>query len=98
MLKHILPLGLAALLPLSAQADDSWRCGQNLVTLSDRTFEVKQKCGAPAERDVVGYTTDDNGNQQLQIEEWVYGPNGGAYHILTFTGSQLQSIEFRRGQ
>ena len=96
MSKPLLYLSLAALLPLTAQADDTWRCGQKLASLSDRTFEVQQKCGAPAVRDVVGYTTDENGNQQLQIEEWVYGPTNGAYYILTFIGSQLKTIEFRR--
>jgi hypothetical protein len=90
----LLTLGL--LLPALASAEDSWRCGQNLVNTGDRAFEVRQRCGEPALRDVVGYTTDDNGNREMQIEEWVYGPASGAYYILTFTGSKLQSIEFRR--
>ncbi len=97
-LKKLLYLGLITLLPTIASADDTWRCGQKLVSLGDRSFEVQQKCGAPALRDTVGYTTDYNGNQQLQIEEWVYGPPNGAYYILTFTGSKLTAIEFRRGQ
>ena len=98
MLKKLLCLALLSALPALAQAEDTWRCGQNLVSTGDRTFEVQQKCGAPELRDVVGYTTDDYGNQQLKIEEWVYGPPTGAYYILTFTGSKLTSIEFRRSQ
>lgn len=96
MLKQIMTIAAVTLLPTLVQADDTWRCGQNLVSLSDRNFEVQHKCGAPGMRDITGYTTDENGNQQLQIEEWVYGPAGGAYHFLTFIGSQLKSIEFRR--
>jgi len=98
MFKRLLCIGLTALLPALASADDTWRCGQKLVSLGDRTFEVEQKCGAPTLRDQVGYTTDYYGNQSLPIAEWVYGPPSGTYYILTFTGNKLTSIEFRRSQ
>ena len=98
MFKYLFCIGLAMLLPAQASADDTWRCGQKLVSLGDRTFEVEQKCGAPALRDQVGYTTDYYGNQSLPITEWVYGPPSGAYYILTFTGNKLTNIEFRRNQ
>ena len=97
-LKKLLCLGFIALSPAFATADDTWRCGRKLASVGDRSFEVQQKCGAPALRNLVGYTTDYNGNQQLPIEEWVYGPPNGAYYILTFTGGKLTAIEFRRGQ
>lgn len=96
MLNTQLFLSLIVLLPTLARADDTWRCGQKLVSLGDRTFEVEQKCGRPALREQTGYTTDYYGNQSLPIVEWVYGPPNGAYYILTFTGSKLTSIEFRR--
>jgi hypothetical protein len=97
MLKKLLCLCTALMLTTLASADDSWRCGSKLASVGDRSFEVQQKCGAPALRNLVGYTTDYNGNQQLPIEEWVYGPPNGAYYILTFTGGKLTGIEFRRG-
>lgn len=96
MLYRVLCIGLTALLSTLASADDTWRCGQKLVSLGDRTFEVEHKCGVPALRDQVGYTTDYYGNQSLPILEWVYGPPNGAYYILTFTGNKLTNIEFRR--
>jgi hypothetical protein len=98
MFNKFLYLCIATLLPALASADDTWRCGQKLVSLGDRAFEVQQKCGAPTLSSTVGFTTDYNGNQQLPIEEWVYGPPNGTYYILTFTGSRLTSIEFRRSQ
>lgn len=96
MLNKFLCLFIATLLPALASADATWRCGQKLVSLGDRAFEVEQKCGAPTLRDQVGYTTDYYGNQSLPIAEWVYGPPNGAYYILTFTGNKLTNIEFRR--
>ncbi len=96
MNKLLLTSTLTLLAATTAAADDTWRCGQSLISTGDRSFEVIQRCGTPAIRDVVGYTTDDNGNRQMQIEEWVYGPESGAYHILTFIGNQLKTIEFRR--
>lgn len=98
MLQRLFYLSLVALLPALASADDTWRCGQKLVSLGDRAFEVQQKCGEPNLRSAVGFTTDQFGNQQLPIDEWVYGPPNGAYYILTFTGSRLTAIEFRRSQ
>ena len=98
MLQRLMYLSLITLLPALASADDTWRCGQKLVSLGDRTFEVQQKCGEPNLSSTVGFTTDYNGNQQLPIAEWVYGPPNGAYYILTFTGSRLTAIEFRRSQ
>ena len=98
MFKQLLAIGMVLLVPMLASADDTWRCGQKLVSLGDRTFEVEQKCGAPSLRDQVGYTTDFYGNQSLPITEWVYGPPSGTYYILTFTGNKLTDIEFRRSQ
>jgi hypothetical protein len=98
MIKQLACCGLSLLMPALASADDTWRCGQKLVSLGDRSFEVEQKCGAPTLRDQVGYTTDLYGNQSLTITEWVYGPPSGTYYILTFTGNKLTDIEFRRSQ
>ena len=77
--------------PLMAQAD-TLRCGSQLVSLDDRRFEVLQKCGEPAFRDLVGYSLGPNERREYQIEEWVYGPDNGMLSILTFEGTRLRAI------
>jgi hypothetical protein len=83
--------------PLMAQAD-TLRCGSQLVSLDDRRFEVLQKCGEPAFRDLVGYSLGPNERREYQIEEWVYGPDNGMLSILTFEGTRLRAIERRRSR
>ncbi|WP_397378152.1 DUF2845 domain-containing protein [Pseudomonas sp.] len=83
--------------PLMAQAE-TLRCGSQLVSLDDRRFEVLQKCGEPAFRDLVGYSLGPNERREYQIEEWVYGPDNGMLSILTFEGTRLRAIERRRSR
>jgi hypothetical protein len=80
-----------------AQAE-TMRCGSQLVSLDDRRFEVLQKCGEPAFRDLVGYSLGPNERREYQIEEWVYGPDNGMLSILTFEGTRLRAIERRRSR
>ncbi|VXC42740.1 conserved exported hypothetical protein [Pseudomonas sp. 8BK] len=80
-----------------AQAE-TLRCGSQLVNLDDRRFEVLQKCGEPAFRDLVGYSLGPNERREYQIEEWVYGPDNGMLSILTFEGTRLRAIERRRSR
>ncbi|MFI8384717.1 DUF2845 domain-containing protein [Pseudomonas sp. NPDC079086] len=80
-----------------AQAE-TLRCGSQLVSLDDRRFEVLQKCGEPAFRDLVGYSLGPNERREYQIEEWVYGPDNGMLSILTFEGTRLRAIERRRSR
>ncbi|WP_300657270.1 DUF2845 domain-containing protein [Pseudomonas sp.] len=87
-----LALGCAA---ATAQAD-TLRCGSQLVSVGDRAFEVEQKCGEPAFRDLIGYTLGPYERRELKIEEWVYGPSNGMLTILTFEGNRLTLIERRR--
>jgi len=77
---------------------DTLRCGSQLVSLDDRRFEVLQKCGEPAFRDLVGYSLGPNERREYQIEEWVYGPDNGMLSILTFEGTRLRAIERRRSR
>ncbi|PZP21486.1 MULTISPECIES: DUF2845 domain-containing protein [Pseudomonas] len=79
----------------TGMAADSMRCGSNLVSVGDRAFEVENKCGAPRERDLVGFT-DGYSRADLKIEEWIYGPNNGMLYILRFEGNRLIRIESRR--
>nr|WP_090445794.1 DUF2845 domain-containing protein [Pseudomonas benzenivorans] len=92
----ILALALACSAAL-AQAD-TLRCGSQLVSVGDRSFEVEQKCGAPAFRDLVGYTLGPYERRELKIEEWIYGPSSGMLTILTFEGNRLTRIERRRSR
>lgn len=77
---------------------ETLRCGSQLVSLDDRRFEVLQKCGEPAFRDLVGYSLGPNERREYQIEEWVYGPDNGMLSTLTFEGTRLRAIERRRSR
>ncbi|WP_263146429.1 DUF2845 domain-containing protein [Pseudomonas sp. RIT-PI-AD] len=93
-----LPSLLAGLLLVGAplaQAD-TMRCGAKLISTGDRLFEVEQKCGAPVDRSIAGYTTDGYDRRESPIEEWVYRTGNGAYSILTFVGGRLNTVELRR--
>jgi len=77
---------------------DTLRCGSQLVTTGDRTFEVERKCGTPQHRDLVGYSLTRNDRQEFKLEEWVYGPRNGMLSILTFEGNRLIRIETQRAK
>lgn len=90
---------LLALMGASSLAQaETMRCGSQLVSLDDRRFEVLQKCGEPAFRDLLGYSLGPNERREYQIEEWVYGPDNGMLSILTFEGTRLRAIERRRSR
>lgn len=80
----------------SASGADSLRCGSDLVSLGDRGFEIKRKCGEPVYRDTVGYTLGPGQRLELVIEEWVYGPRNGMTYILRLEGNRLVRIEGKR--
>ena len=70
------------------------------VKRSAGTSEVLHKCGEPASRDFIGYkeVLDDYGfRHEVNVEEWVYGPNHGMYHFLRFEGGRLIEIRSKRG-
>nr|WP_234407519.1 DUF2845 domain-containing protein [Pseudomonas bohemica] len=92
-------LGLAVLSGL-AQAD-TLRCGSQLISVGDRMFEVQQKCGQPVSQDIIGYKETVNHFRQVdqvQVQEWVYGPNSGMYQYLRFEGGRLVRIDSKRGR
>jgi hypothetical protein len=86
----------AASLVSSVAGADTLRCGSNLINTGDRTFEVERKCGEPVQRDLVGYTLGPNQRREMMREEWIYGPNNGAFSILTFEGNRLVRNETSR--
>lgn len=82
---------------VSAVQADTLRCGTQLISLGDRTFEVERKCGPPVDRSFVGYTLGPYARQEMAIEEWLYGPSNGRITILRFEGNRLVRIESHRG-
>lgn len=95
-MKYLATVLLAvATLPAGA---DTLRCGSNLVSVGDRAFEVESKCGAPQQRDLVGYSLGEYDRREYKVEEWVYGPSNGLVTILTFEGNRLRQIERRRSR
>lgn len=90
----LLATGLAL---ASATADaETLRCGSDLVSLGDRGFEIRRKCGEPVYRDTVGYTLGPGQRLELMIEEWIYGPRNGMTYILRLEGNRLVRIEGKR--
>ncbi|WP_271409224.1 DUF2845 domain-containing protein [Pseudomonas sp. Q1-7] len=88
-------IATALLLPFAANAS-TFRCESRLVSLGDRSAEVQRTCGEPASRSFIGYTETTDGRQEMQVEEWVYGPTHGMYHYLRFVGGRLEEIDSKR--
>ena len=96
---------LAILTGLTAAATvvhaDTLRCGSQLISVNDRMFEVQQKCGQPVSQDIIGYKETVNHYRQVdqvQVQEWIYGPNNGMYQYLRFEGGRLVRIDSKRGK
>lgn len=91
-------MGLLAALAMSSTfaMADTLRCGSELVSTGDRSFEVERKCGQPTQRDFIGYTLGPNERREMAREEWIYGPRNGVFSILTFEGNRLIQIETSR--
>jgi hypothetical protein len=91
-----LVLLVVACLAGEAQAD-TLRCGSQLISVGDREFEVQQKCGEPIAKNIIGYKRSMNRREEVQIDEWIYGPNNGMYQYLRFEGGRLLGIDSKRG-
>ncbi|WP_374438603.1 DUF2845 domain-containing protein [Pseudomonas panipatensis] len=104
----ILPrhLRVALLLGLgfSAGAEASTlRCGTQLINEGDRAAVVLEKCGPPAQRDIIPPTPPRRGPNgtlipgSATIEIWTYPPQNGATRVLRFREGVLILIgtEFR---
>jgi hypothetical protein len=99
--KTVLLLGLTAIAAVAQAATDTLRCGSQLISVGDRMFEVQQKCGQPVSQDIVGYKETVNHFRQVdqvQVQEWIYGPNSGMYQYLRFEGGRLVRIDSKRGR
>lgn len=85
----------ALLLPLSAHA---MRCGTQLIQTGMLAIQVRDKCGDPVSEELIGYTLRGappgvRGEREFKIEQWIYGPDQGYYHVLTFEAGRLHDIE-----
>ncbi len=87
---------LASLLYSNQATAATLRCGSDLVSLGDRGFEIRRKCGEPVYRDTVGYTVGAGQRIELAIEEWIYGPRNGMTYVLRLEGNRLVRIESKR--
>lgn len=82
-----------------AQAGSTLRCGSGLISLGDSRHQVQSKCGEPADQTSLGYreTVNQYGHvNDVQVEEWTYGPRSGMYHYLRFEGGYLVKITSSR--
>lgn len=81
-------------------ASSTFRCGSQLVSAGDSSYEVLHRCGDPVDRSFTGnkVVRDRYGySQEVPVEEWTYGPNHGMYHRLRFEGGRLQNVDSYRG-
>lgn len=86
---------------MTRPADDSFRCGSNLISLEDTMYEVRNACGEPFSSQIIGERTTYRILKKRKIEiestvyltEWIYEGNNGIY-VLTFQGSRLVEKEF----
>ena len=77
---------------------DSLRCGTKLVTQGDLALQVRDKCGDPVSEELIGYTLRPaphgiGSEREYKIEEWIYGPDQGYYHVLRFEAGRLRDID-----
>ncbi|HTN29752.1 MAG TPA: DUF2845 domain-containing protein [Pseudomonas sp.] len=89
----------ALLLAPMAEASSTLRCGSELISLGDTAWEVLRKCGEPADRSQQGLKLqrDEQGlRYDVGVEEWLYGPRNGMYHLLRFEGGRLRNIRSER--
>ena len=96
MTNKTIVVALAVLGSLAQSPAWALRCGTQLVEPGDKTFEVRRACGEPISEELVGYTLSPNGERELVIKEWIYGPRSGVYDYLIFHGTTLVEIETRR--
>jgi len=89
---------LIVVMLLSSQAF-GFRCGTQLVEIDDLKIQVKDKCGEPVDKEVVGYTIKKRKflnaikEREFVIEHWVYKASRQSYRLLTFEGGRLKAIE-----
>jgi hypothetical protein len=95
-------LGVLAVWPCPAAADDQIVCGRSIVRVGMTASEISAKCGEPTEKTVADIPirarnarggTFETG-AIVKVERWTFDRGFGRFPaILTFTDGKLQSIE-----
>src|SRR2546423_14784679 len=95
-------LALLSLLPLAAAADETFRCGNSIVTSAMPVSELTSKCGKPTSRES---STQDvlvrNRNNGLMIkagktrvETWIYDRGTRAFSmVVVIVDGRIKSID-----
>ena len=88
-------LSLAFTMPVSAS--DTFRCGSEIVTRGDTTFETLISCGEPSFTEIL-----NPGFKGPRVENWFYNCGfSGFLHVLRFVEGRLQDVKtesYGRGQ
>lgn len=85
--------------PLARADIDSLRCGTRLVQKDDLAIQVRERCGKPVSKELIGYTLRGNyrypssRKREFKIEQWIYGPERGFYQVITFEAGRVSQIE-----
>jgi hypothetical protein len=87
----------ASLLALALPAQ-AFRCGTQLIQTGMLAIQVREKCGDPVSEELIGYTLRGAppglpGEREFKIEQWIYGPDQGYYHVLVFEAGRLRDID-----
>jgi hypothetical protein len=69
-----------------------------LIQPGQLAIQVREKCGDPVSEELIGYTLRGappglRGEREYKIEQWIYGPDQGYYHILIFEAGRLHDID-----
>ena len=93
---------IASLMPLTASADETFRCGKWIVSSEMTLSELSTRCGAPsAHENVTQDVRVQNRNTGLihkvgetVIETWTYdrGPHAAAM-VVTIVDGRIKSID-----
>lgn len=100
-MRTILTLVTVGLIFLSQPllAADSLRCGTRLIQRNTLAIQVRERCGEPISKEIIGYTLRENRyannltrQRELKIEQWLYGPSNGYYDEIIFEGGRVKEI------
>ncbi len=93
----VAPFLLFLVLAVVASADDSFRCGSDLVNPGDSTVKVLLRCGPPSYKEVL-----NPGFEGARVEKWFYNcGSSGFLYVLGFVEGTLETINnegYGRGQ
>jgi hypothetical protein len=88
------------MLPFAASADETFRCGNSLVTSELSVDELLQKCGEPASRTSTTEDVQARNQYGLMIkvgetvrETWTYDRGINPAMVVTIVDGSIKSIE-----